>query len=62
MSMPLQDLNGNTHIFELLISEAQRILICGGDFNVRLQPTLDSLKPCLSGEKKTTKKHKMNVG
>lgn len=24
------------HIFELIISEAQGLLVCGGDFNIRL--------------------------
>jgi len=46
-------------IFELLVSEAQGILICGGDFNVRLQPTLDSSRPCFTGEKRTTKNIKL---
>ena len=39
-------------IFELISSEAQAI-VCGGDFNVRLDPTLDTSKPFYSGEKKT---------
>lgn len=30
------------HIFELMTTKAQGILICGGDFNIRLDPRIDS--------------------
>lgn len=50
------------HIFDLLISEAQGILICGGDFNVRLQPTRDTSKPDHSKEKKTARSIKIMMG
>lgn len=31
-------------IFDLIIAESQGVLICGGDFNIRLSPKLDSSK------------------
>lgn len=48
------------HIFELLVSGTQGTLICGGDFYVRLHTTLDTSKPCHTGEeKKVTKNIKL---
>lgn len=48
---PSSDWKFYKQIFELLISEAQGIIICGGDFNVRLHPALDSSKPSFGGKK-----------
>lgn len=49
------------HIFELVSSEAQGMVICGGDCNVRLHQTLDTSKPYNSGEKKPTKYMKLMI-
>lgn len=56
---PLSEWECFKQIFELIISDAQGTLICGGDFNVRLHPTLDTPKPCYTGEKKITKNIKL---
>lgn len=56
---PLSEWTFFKHIFELLVSDAQGTLICGGDFNVRLHPTLDASKPCYTREKKTSKNIKL---
>ena len=40
------------HIFELVSSEAQGIVNCSGDLNVRLHQTPDTSKHFYSGEKK----------
>lgn len=46
-------------IFELIISEAQGILNCGGDFNVKLCPILDTSNPYYRGDKKIIKNLKL---
>lgn len=46
-------------IFELIISEAQGAIICGGNFNIRLNSSLDTTRPCYSGETKITRNVKL---
>ena len=48
-------------MIKLVSSEAQGNVICGGDFNVRLCPILDTSKSYFSGEKKTTKNIKLVI-
>lgn len=44
--------------FDLIISEVQVFLICGGDFNLRLDPNLDSSNPKIYQPKLLVKKFK----
>lgn len=39
---PGSDWSFYKHIFELMATKSQGILICGGDFNIRLNPKMDS--------------------
>lgn len=55
---PNSDWDFFKHLFELIISETQGILICGGDFNLRLNPKLDSSNPRVSQPKLIIKKFK----
>lgn len=56
---PGSDWSFYKHIFDLMATNAQGITICGGDFNVRLNPRLDSSGSFSSQSKPLSKK--MNV-
>lgn len=56
---PGSDWSFYKHIFDLMATNAQGITICGGDFNVRLNPRLDCSGSFSSQSKPISKK--MNV-